>query len=66
MKHPDLDELYDWEADPFEMDSRVDDPAMRGAKADLLTELGRLQLCIHTRAVVMSSSANGSMTRIRS
>jgi arylsulfatase A-like enzyme len=44
MQHPDLDELYDLEADPYEMQNVVDDPAMSSTRRDLRAELGRLVL----------------------
>lgn len=44
MQHPDLDELYDLENDPFELDNLVDDAAAQGTREDLREELGRLVL----------------------
>jgi N-acetylglucosamine-6-sulfatase len=44
MHHPDLDELYDLEADPYEMRNLVDDPASAGVRGELRAELGRLVL----------------------
>lgn len=44
MQHPDLDELYDLEEDPFEMQNLVNDPAMANMRRNLRTELGRLVL----------------------
>jgi arylsulfatase A-like enzyme len=42
--HPALDELYDLDADPYEMDNRFDDPALASVRAELRAELGRLAL----------------------
>ena len=36
---PDIDELYDLEADPGEVDNRIDDPAYQSVVADLQAEL---------------------------
>ena len=44
MQHPDLDELYDLEADPYEMDNLVGLPEMSSLRRDLRAELGRLVL----------------------
>lgn len=44
MQHPDLDELYDLAADPYEMRNLADDPAEVGVRRDLRAELGRLVL----------------------
>jgi arylsulfatase A-like enzyme len=44
MKHPDLDELYDLEADPYELRNLVDDPASAEIKAGLKRDLARLVL----------------------
>lgn len=44
MHRPELDELYDLEADPFEMENRVDDPAFTEVRMELRAELGRLVL----------------------
>jgi arylsulfatase A-like enzyme len=37
-----MDELYDLDADPYEMANRIDDPRARGALADMKARLGRL------------------------
>jgi arylsulfatase A-like enzyme len=42
--HPDLDELYDVRADPYEMDNLMDVPELTQVRADLREELGRLTL----------------------
>lgn len=39
-------ELYDLEADPFEVTNVIDDPAYRAIRRDLETELGRLQAAV--------------------
>lgn len=44
MKHPELDELYDLEADPYEMHNLVDSAEFREVRRDLRAELGRLVL----------------------
>jgi N-acetylglucosamine-6-sulfatase len=44
MQHPDLDELYDLEADPYEMRNLVHDPSAAGLRRDLRTRLGVLVL----------------------
>ncbi|BAM03122.1 sulfatase-like hydrolase/transferase [Phycisphaera mikurensis] len=38
------DELYDLAADPWEMDNRIDDPALAAARCDLLQRLARWNL----------------------
>jgi arylsulfatase A-like enzyme len=48
--HPDLDEMYDLEADPYETHNVIDDPSLASAREDLLEELRRLTL----RAVGLS------------
>jgi N-acetylglucosamine-6-sulfatase len=35
------DELYDLQADPYEMKNRIDDPAAKPARSELETELKR-------------------------
>lgn len=42
--HPDLDELYDMRADPYEMDNLMDVPELAAVRAELRAELGRLTL----------------------
>jgi arylsulfatase A-like enzyme len=37
-----MDELYDLEADPYEMSNRIDDPRARPALEDLKARLARL------------------------
>jgi N-acetylglucosamine-6-sulfatase len=44
MKHPDLDELYDLQADPYETQNLVNDPRLADLKRNLQSELGRLVL----------------------
>jgi arylsulfatase A-like enzyme len=44
MQHPDLDELYDLAADPYEMRNLVHDPAMAGMRRELRAQLGVLVL----------------------
>jgi N-acetylglucosamine-6-sulfatase len=44
LKHPDLDELYDLSADPFELRNLIDDPGSAQVVAELRRELGRLVL----------------------
>jgi N-acetylglucosamine-6-sulfatase len=44
MKHPELDELYDLESDPFEIHNLVDDPRIADVRQELRAELGRLVL----------------------
>jgi hypothetical protein len=41
MQHPDLDELYGLETDPYEMRNLVDDPGSAGIRRALRAELGR-------------------------
>jgi arylsulfatase A-like enzyme len=42
--HPDLDELYDLTADPYEMDNRFDEPELASVRAELRAELARLSV----------------------
>lgn len=42
--HPELDELYDLEADPYEIDNRFDEPELASVRAELWDRLGRLTL----------------------
>ena len=44
IQHPELDELYDLETDPFELDNLVEDAGMVRLRAELREELGRLVL----------------------
>lgn len=44
IHHPDMDELYDLSTDPYEMDNRLDEPALATVGAELRTELGRLAI----------------------
>ncbi|HSC26259.1 MAG TPA: sulfatase [Vicinamibacterales bacterium] len=44
MKHPELDELYDLAADPYEQRNLIDDPSAAERKAELRRELSRLVL----------------------
>jgi N-acetylglucosamine-6-sulfatase len=44
MQHPDLDELYDLETDPYEVRNLVDDAGSDGLRRELRRELGRLVL----------------------
>ncbi|MEE8134299.1 MAG: sulfatase/phosphatase domain-containing protein, partial [Gemmatimonadales bacterium] len=39
MQHPDENELYDLESDPYEMQNLIDDPMMTGTLADLRRQL---------------------------
>lgn len=44
VKHPELDELYDLQADPYELRNLAEDPASADLRAGLRRELGRLVL----------------------
>jgi len=44
VQHPDMDELYDLETDPYELTNLVSDPAHAGVREELRVELGRLVL----------------------
>ena len=44
MQHPELDELYDLEADPYETDNLAGEPGMASLRGELRAELGRLVL----------------------
>jgi arylsulfatase A-like enzyme len=44
MQHPDQDEMYDLEADPYEMTNIIDRPEMAGERDALREELGQLVL----------------------
>jgi arylsulfatase A-like enzyme len=39
------EELYDLQADPYELENRAGDPEFAGIKAELAARLERLQLC---------------------
>jgi N-acetylglucosamine-6-sulfatase len=39
MRHPDENELYDLETDPYELTNLIDDPAFDAIEAELRTEL---------------------------
>ena len=43
-QHPDLDELYDLQSDPYETDNLVDDPGLARVRLEMREELGRLAL----------------------
>ncbi len=44
MQHPGMDELYDLESDPYEIDNRAADPALADLRDRLRADLGRLVL----------------------
>jgi N-acetylglucosamine-6-sulfatase len=44
IQHPDEQELYDLQEDPFELRNRIDDPAMQDVAVELQGELSRLVL----------------------
>jgi arylsulfatase A-like enzyme len=44
VKHPDLEELYDLQADSLELRNLAADPSLAGVKRELQAELGRLVL----------------------
>jgi N-acetylglucosamine-6-sulfatase len=44
VRHPGLDELYDLEVDPFEIENRADDPALASVRAELRAALGEHML----------------------
>lgn len=44
MRHPGENELYDLDSDPYELENRINDPALADVKAELQAELKRLSL----------------------
>ncbi len=44
MQHPDENELYDLQQDPYEMRNIIDEPDMESVKAELRRELARAAL----------------------
>lgn len=44
MQHPELDELYDLEDDPYERRNLIDEPSVARVRRELRAELGRLVL----------------------